>query len=90
MICSPLTGYIALRLCPQAILHASGEQIVMSPSLKGNNCIKTNDVFKNDSLMSFYFRYQRPQKVVAAPIWQHGQGQYRKQKKNTSHFSHGV
>ena len=24
---------------PRAILPASGEQIVMSPSLKGNNCI---------------------------------------------------
>ena len=33
-ICSPSTGYIA-----RAILPASGEQIVMSPSLKGNNCI---------------------------------------------------
>ena len=38
-ICSPLTGYIALGLRPRAILPASGEQIVMSPSLKGNNCI---------------------------------------------------
>ena len=26
-ICSPSTGYIALRLHPQAILPASGEQI---------------------------------------------------------------
>ena len=34
-ICSPSTGYN----CPRAILPASGEQIVMSPSLKGNNCI---------------------------------------------------
>ena len=38
-ICSPSTGYIALGLRPRAILPASGEQIVMSPSLKGNNCI---------------------------------------------------
>ena len=37
-IYSHLTGYDALRLRPQAILPASGEQIVMSPSLKGNNC----------------------------------------------------
>ena len=33
-ICSPLTGHIALGQSP-----ASGEQIVMSTSLKGNNCI---------------------------------------------------
>ena len=39
-ICSPSTGNIALGLRPRAILPASGEQIVMSPSLKGNNCIK--------------------------------------------------
>ena len=39
MICSPSTGYMALGLRPRAILPASGEQIVMSPSLKGNNCI---------------------------------------------------
>ena len=38
-ICSPSTGYIALGLRHRAILPASGEQIVMSPSLKGNNCI---------------------------------------------------
>ena len=38
-ICSPSTGYIALGLRPRAILPASGEQIVMSPSLKGNNYI---------------------------------------------------
>ena len=38
-ISSPSTGYIALGLCSWAILPASGEQIVMSPSLKGNNCI---------------------------------------------------
>ena len=31
-ICSPSTGYIALGLRPRAILPASGEQIVMSPS----------------------------------------------------------
>ena len=38
-ICSPSTGNIAHELRPRAILPASGEQIVMSPSLKGNNCI---------------------------------------------------
>ena len=38
-ICLPSTGTIALELRPRAILPASGEQIVMSPSLKGNNCI---------------------------------------------------
>ena len=41
-ICSPSTGYITLGLRPRAILPASGEQIVMSPSLKGNNCIISN------------------------------------------------
>ena len=41
-ICSPSTGNIALGLPPRAILPASGEQIVMSPSLKGNNCILSN------------------------------------------------
>ena len=50
-ICSPSTGYIALGFYPRAILPASGEQSVMSPSLKGSNCIiyepprgKTNNV----------------------------------------------
>ena len=38
-ICSPSTDYIALWLRPQAILPASGKQIVMSTSLKGNICI---------------------------------------------------
>ena len=38
-ICSPSTGYFALGLHPPAILPTSGEQIVMSPSNKGNNCI---------------------------------------------------
>ena len=38
-ICSPSTGDIALGLRPRAISPASGEQIVMSPSNKGNNCI---------------------------------------------------
>ena len=38
-ICSPSTENIALGLRSRAILHASGEQIVMSPSLKDNNCI---------------------------------------------------
>ena len=38
-ICLPSTGNIALGLRPRAILPASGEQIVMSPSLKDNNCI---------------------------------------------------
>ena len=38
-ICSPSTGHIALELHPRAISPASGEQIVMSPSFKGNNCI---------------------------------------------------
>ena len=33
MICSPEAGN-----CPRAILPASGEQIVMLPSHKGNNC----------------------------------------------------
>ena len=38
-ICSPSTGNIALGLRPWAISPASVEQIVMSPSLEGNNCI---------------------------------------------------
>ena len=38
-ICSPSTGNITLRLRPRAILPASGEQIVMLPSHKVNNCI---------------------------------------------------
>ena len=38
-ICSPSTGHITLGLRPRAISPASGEQIVMSPSLEGNNCI---------------------------------------------------
>ena len=38
-ICSPSTGNIALRFRPRAILPASGEQIVMLPSHKCNNCI---------------------------------------------------
>ena len=38
-ICSPSTGNIALGLRPRAILPASGEQIVMLSSHKGNNCI---------------------------------------------------
>ena len=36
-ICSPSTGYIALR--PRAMFSAWDEQIIMSPSLKGNNGI---------------------------------------------------
>ena len=38
-ICSPSTGNITLGLRPRTILPASGEQIVMLPSDKGNNCI---------------------------------------------------
>ena len=38
-ICSPSTGNIAIGLRPRAIFPASGEQIVLLPSLKGNNCI---------------------------------------------------
>ena len=38
-ICSPSTGNIARGLRPRAISPASGEQIVMSSSLEGNNCI---------------------------------------------------
>ena len=38
-ICSPATGYIAFGLRPREISPAWGEQILMSPSLKGNNCI---------------------------------------------------
>ena len=38
-ICSPSTDYIARGLRPRSILPALGEQIVMSPSPKGNNCI---------------------------------------------------
>ena len=37
MICSPSTGYIALR--PRAMFSAWDEQIIMSPSLKDNNGI---------------------------------------------------
>ena len=37
---------------PRAILPASGEQIVMSPSLKGNNCILLHMV-ENDIQASF-------------------------------------
>ena len=35
-----------VALDPRAISPASGEQIVMSPSLKGNNCILTAWSFK--------------------------------------------
>ena len=38
-ICSPEAGNIARGQSPRAILPVEGEQIVMSPSLKGNNCI---------------------------------------------------
>ena len=38
-ICSPSTCNITLGLRPRTILPASGEQIVMLPSHKGNNCI---------------------------------------------------
>ena len=37
-ICSPEAGDIARGRSPRAILPVEGEQIVMSPSLKGNNC----------------------------------------------------
>ena len=37
-ICSPEAGNIARGRSPRAILPVEGEQIVMSPSLKGNNC----------------------------------------------------
>ena len=61
-ICSPSTGHITLGLRPRAISPASGEQIVMSPSLKGNNCIlfnKQNDVVINPYLTNgFSHRYQ--------------------------------
>ena len=33
-ICSPSTGHIALGLHPRTISPASGEQFIMSPSLK--------------------------------------------------------
>ena len=39
MISASLTGNIVLGLCSREILPASGEQIVMSPLPKGNNCI---------------------------------------------------
>ena len=39
MICLPWTGNIALGLRPLAMLPASGEQIVMLPSYKGNDCM---------------------------------------------------
>ena len=38
-ICSPSTGYIVIGLRPQAILPVSGEQLILSPSHKGNNCM---------------------------------------------------
>ena len=38
-IYSPSTDYIHLGFHPRALLPASGVKIVMSPSLKGNNCI---------------------------------------------------
>ena len=38
-IYSPLTGNSTLELSPRTILPASGEQIVMLPSNKGNNYI---------------------------------------------------
>ena len=38
-ICHLSIGNIALGTRPRAILPASGEQIVMLPSNKGNNCI---------------------------------------------------
>ena len=38
-ICPPSTCNITLGLRPRAILPASGEQTVMLPSHKGNNCI---------------------------------------------------
>ena len=47
-IFSPSTCNIALGLCPRAISPASGEQIVMSPSLKGNNCIMAYSLFLVD------------------------------------------
>ena len=52
-ICSPSTGNIALGLRPRAILPASGEQIAMSPSLKGNNCIlTTNYIFSTVEILT--------------------------------------
>ena len=61
-ICSPSTGYI----CPRAILPASGEQIAMSPSLKGNNCILSHtqtyisrDYYKPEVCMCDVFRVLR-------------------------------
>ena len=50
-ICSPSTCNITLGLRPRAVLPASGEQIVMLPSHKGNNCIMLN-VIKFPSIMS--------------------------------------
>ena len=37
-ICSPEAGNIAQGQSPRVILSVEGEQIVMSPSLKDNNC----------------------------------------------------
>ena len=49
--CSPSTGNISLGLRPRAILPASGEQIVMLPSHKGN----MYNVHRNKSQQLFYY-----------------------------------
>ena len=41
-ICSPSTGYIAVE----------GEQIVMSPSLKGRNCMSHVAIFLSQSYLA--------------------------------------
>ena len=51
MICSTLKGYIALG----QYLPALGEQIVMSPSLKGNSCILLCSYTVNTELSIFNF-----------------------------------
>ena len=52
-ICSPSTGNITLKLRRRAILPASGEQFVMLPSHKGNNCIMYTGLHENDVISNF-------------------------------------
>ena len=59
-ICSPEAGNIARGRSPRAILPVEGEQIVMSPSLNGNNCfIIPNHIWNNSLREKQYYPHTR-------------------------------